>query len=579
MEMSSETNKKRKKDSRKKNKRTIELLSAADLEELAAIKQAKSLLKVSPSDRTQWRPMLFEPNEQNINAAHHLTWNIGPFRDAEFKFHDKHPLMILWKFQIKVKEADPATGKPKTNAEELKLDLKPEEHNCSLWPSTGATGYFSKVRTSYNGFVTNDTEVLHSLNLDELNTTASMDMFLNPNEDDLKQSKAFGNIPLYNNFGKSAAYIRSQLEETPNLNYPDPSAAALSPAGEGYRFAYGKLPCVPFTKFSPRMKKKMTGNSGGDTREEASSIIFPPKTMFRFDFSKTPKENYLHDFYWAQYSDIIASRQAPLTKDVYEYRKFITAAKVEYCITGLDIDVDKIFLRGFIRQISETLKNRLPLFNTYCTARRIQEIKLDDNKYPIMTYFIDQQSLGLGFVLMFRRELDMERDPTQPHPFSSQTCYRPNSLNRITILEGGDQGGEPIIFNEMDINNLAYENMDPTMWKFAEIAHAQGWISSNQIRNFWEMPYAQKSAREGGALGTGTGNVGVSNYFPVSLLDKNIRQNFAYFSSNGLKSNSLQIKLEFTTPLTAKWYMLIVSEYLVSLTFDSTTGNPSFHVV
>ena len=139
----------------------------------------------------------------------------------------------------------------------------------------------------------------------------------------------------------------------------------------------------------------MTGNSGGDTREEASSIIFPPKTMFRFDFSKTPKENYLHDFYWAQYSDIIASRQAPLTKDVYEYRKFITAAKVEYCITGLDIDVDKIFLRGFIRQISETLKNRLPLFNTYCTARRIQEIKLDDNKYPITTFFYHLYSLTL----------------------------------------------------------------------------------------------------------------------------------------------------------------------------------------
>jgi len=34
----------------------------------------------------------------------------------------------------------------------------------------------------------------------------------------------------------------------------------------------------------------MTGNSGGDTREEASSIIFPPKTMFRFDFSKHPRK-------------------------------------------------------------------------------------------------------------------------------------------------------------------------------------------------------------------------------------------------------------------------------------------------
>ena len=89
----------------------------------------------------------------------------------------------------------------------------------------------------------------------------------------------------------------------------------------------------------------------------------------------------------------------------------------------------------------------------------------------------------------------MERDSSQPDPFSSQTCFRPNTLNRITILEGGDQGGKPIIFNDMDINNLAYENPDPTMWKFAEISHAQGWISSTQIRNFWEMPYTHKRER------------------------------------------------------------------------------------
>ena len=232
---------------------------------------------------------------------------------------------------------------------------------------------------------------------------------------------------------------------------------------------------------------------------------------------------------------------------------------------------------GFIRKISETLKNRLPIFNTYCTARRLQEIKLDDNRHPIWTYYIDQQSLGLGFVLMFRRELDLERDISQPHPFSSQTCYRPPSLNRITVLEGGDQGGEPVVFNNMDINNLAYEQLDTTMWKFAENTVQQGWISLAQSRHFWEMPLVNGQAI---AKGAGeSGNVGISNYFPVSLLDESIRQNFAYFSSNGLKSNSLQIKLEFTKALTKSWYMLIVSEYLVSLTFDPETGNPSFKVV
>jgi hypothetical protein len=92
---------------------------------------------------------------------------------------------------------------------------------------------------------------------------------------------------------------------------------------------------------------------------------------------------------------------------------------------------------------------------------------------------------------------------------------------------------------------------------------------------FNKLPHAQKSAKGSAA----TGNVGISNYFPVSLLDENIRQNFAYFSSNGLKSNNIQIKLEFTSPLTKSWYMIIVSEYLVSLTFDPTTGNPSFQIV
>ena len=566
---------KKEKNHEKRNKNSIKLLSAAELEEIAAVKQAKSRLKVSASDRTEWRPMLFAPNEANINDANHLSWNIGPFRDAEFKFNDTHQLMILWKFTMTVKKADPATGKPDTTQPELNMDLKPEEHGCWPWPSTGATGYFNKVRTSYNGFVTNDTEVLHSINLDELNTMGSMDMFLNPNENDLEQAHNLGNIPMYNNNGKTIAHLKQKLCYTPNLNFPDPSAGANSPAGEGYRYAYGRLPCVPFTKFSPRMKKKMAENSGGDTREEVSSLIFPPKTMFRFDFSKTPKENYLHEFYWPGLTDMIASHQAGLDKDVYQYRNFNAANGTKYCITNVKLDVAKIYLCGFIRQISGTLKNRLPLFNTFCTARRLQEIKLDDNKYPVISYFIDQQSLGLGFVIMFRRELEMERDISKPHAFSSQTCYRPPSLNRITVLEGGDQGGEPIVFNDMDVNNLAYEQLDPSMWKFVENAEQNGWISFKQKRQFWELSYAQKSAKGSAA----SGNVGISNYFPVSLLDENIRQNFAYFSSNGLKSNNIQIKLEFTSALNKNWYMIIVSEYLVSLKFDPITGNPSFQIV
>ena len=573
METKNKNQKGKKEHTKNRNKNSIKLLSTAELEEIAAIKQGNSRLKVSASDSTQWHPMLFTPNEDDINAANKLTWNIGPFRDAEFKFHETHPLMILWKFNANVRRSDATTGKPDLTTPSVPLDLRPEKMGCWPWPSTGATGYFSKVRTSYNGYVTNDTEVLHSINLDELNTMASMDMFLNPDETDLDQSKSFGMTPLYNNFGKTISHLKTQLDYPPDLNYPDSTPKT---GEDGYRFAYGKLPCVPFTKFSPRMKKKMAENSGGDTREEVSSLIFPPKTMFRFDFTKTAKNNYLHEFYWPSYTDLQASNQATLSKGEYTYRKFMHNDE-EFCIESVDIDVQKIYLCGFIRKISQTLKNRLPIFNTYCTARRLQEIKLDDNRHPIWTYYIDQQSLGLGFVLMFRRELDLERDSSQPHPFSSQTCYRPPSLNRITVLEGGDQGGEPVVFNNMDINNLAYEQLDPTMWQFAENTVQQGWISLKQSRQFWEMPLrlGQNIAKGAGA----SGNVGVSNYFPVSLLDENIRQNFAYFSSNGLKSNSLQIKLEFTKALTKSWYMLIVSEYLVSLTFDPESGNPSFNVV
>ena len=116
----------------KRNKNSIKLLSTAELEEIAAIKQGKSKLKVSASDRTQWHPMLFTPNEDNINEANKLSWNIGPFRDAEFKFHDSHPLMILWKFTAHVRKTDDATGKPDLTKPLIDIDMRPEKMGC--WP-------------------------------------------------------------------------------------------------------------------------------------------------------------------------------------------------------------------------------------------------------------------------------------------------------------------------------------------------------------------------------------------------------------------------------------------------------------
>ena len=557
-----------------KKKKVLQIRSNAELEEAAAIKQAKSGMMISASDKSQWNPMFFSPNEKDINAAEKLTWNIGPFRDAEFKFHNIHPLVVQWKFNITVQEFDDTTGKPKTGAPEQKISLKPEAQGCYPWPTTGATGYFRKVRTSYNNFVTNDTEVLHSVNLDELNTIATMDLFLNPDEKYLQDVRHYGSVPLYNNGGNGITWIKEKIGYMPNLNYPDNTAAVTTNNGEGYYFSYGRLPTPPFTKFSPRMKKKMAENSGGDTREEVSSIIFPPKTIFRIDFTKTPKENYLHEFYWPAYTDQMGSKQETLTNGVYAYRTYAGGGKT-FAITAVECDVKDVFLYGYIREISQSLKNRFPMFNTYCTARRLQEIKLDKDRFPILSYFIDQRSLGLGFILMFRRELDLERDSTQPHPFSSQTCFRPASLNRITVLEGGDQGGDPIVYNNMDINNLAYKKLDPSMRKFADTAVRQGWISLKQARRYWETPYTENTA----AGTANVGDVGINNYFPVSLLDRSVRDKFDYFSTNGLKSNNLSIKLEFTEALMKQWYMIIISEYLVSITFDAKTGYPSFQIV
>ena len=338
--------KKRKKSDEKK-KKVLQILSNAELEEAAAIKQAKSSMMISASDKSQWNPMFFSPNEKDINAAEKLTWNIGPFRDAEFKFHNIHPLVALWKFTLTVQEFNDAAGTLKIGAPAVKLSLKPEAHGCYPWPTTGATGYFRKVRTSYNNFVTNDTEVLHSVNLDELNTIATMDLFLNPDEKYLQDVRHFGSVPLYNNGGNGLTWLKEKIGYMPNLNYPDNSAATTTNNGEGYYFSYGRLPTPPFTKFSPRMKQKMAENSGGDTREEVSSIIFPPKTIFRIDFTKTAKENYLHEFYWPGYTDQMGSKQETLTNGVYAYRTYIGGGKT-YAITAVEIDVKDIFLWGYI---------------------------------------------------------------------------------------------------------------------------------------------------------------------------------------------------------------------------------------
>ncbi|HAO14580.1 MAG TPA: hypothetical protein DDE71_03300, partial [Tenacibaculum sp.] len=127
--------KKKKSDRTEKRKRVLQISSNAEIEEAAAIKQAKASMTISASDKSQWNLMFFSPNESNINSAENLTWNIGPFRDAEFKFHKLHPLVILWKFMITVQEFDTTTGKPKVGANELKIRLKPEQHGCYPWPT------------------------------------------------------------------------------------------------------------------------------------------------------------------------------------------------------------------------------------------------------------------------------------------------------------------------------------------------------------------------------------------------------------------------------------------------------------
>ena len=77
--MEVEKRSKKRKKSDEKKKKVLQILSNAELEEAAAIKQAKSSMVISASDKSQWNPMFFSPNEKDINVAEKLTWNIGPF--------------------------------------------------------------------------------------------------------------------------------------------------------------------------------------------------------------------------------------------------------------------------------------------------------------------------------------------------------------------------------------------------------------------------------------------------------------------------------------------------------------------
>ena len=112
------------------------------------------------------------------------------------------------------------------------------------------------------------------------------------------------------------------------------------------------------------------------------------------------------------------------------------------------------------------------------------------------------------------------------------------------------------------------------MLAFAEKICRDGWISRKNIRNFWELPNT-----EDGILGTPSkGNVGAQNYFPVSLADTAAREKFNFYTSNSLRGESLNIKLQFSQPLSKRWYLIVISEYLVHVKFDLITGAPSFEV-
>ena len=86
----------------KKASRRLSILSGSEFENVSAAAQSKTKIDLSNSDDSEWELVEFSPMEDNINNAHHLTWNIGGFRDAEFKFDPVNSLVIYWKFSITV---------------------------------------------------------------------------------------------------------------------------------------------------------------------------------------------------------------------------------------------------------------------------------------------------------------------------------------------------------------------------------------------------------------------------------------------------------------------------------------------
>ena len=401
-----------------------------------------------------------------------------------------------------------------------------------------------------------------------------MDLFLNPDEKYLQTLNNFGRTYFRNNSANGSTFLKEKLGTTPNLNYPDNSAKAVNSDGEGYFYSFGSFPCMPFQKFSPRMRHLMNLNSGGDNRQELNSVIFPSRTSIRIELEKTPSSKYLHSWYFPAYTDQMGSKVETITLAQYRTFKNIDNSKT-YIIKDGHCDVQNVFLRGYVRPVLKLQKKNFPIFDTYCTVRRLHEQKLDSNRYPIFSYFNDTKHLGLGFFITFRRGLDLDADPTQEHPFSSSTCFRPNTLDRITILEGADQGGDPTIFQNFDIKGLSTKKNNITLKRYASYIQRAGFISEKHSRTFWELPFTEQTSQQGANVG----DTGICNFFPISLLSHKIRKNFVYFSTHNLRSENLMIKLEFTQPLLKTWYLVIVSEYLVSIKFDPMTGAPTFKYV
>ena len=98
---SKERGEKRRRDG-KKVSRQLTILSGSEFENVSAAAQSKTKIDLSNSDDSEWELVEFSPMEGNINNAHHLTWNIGGYRDAEFKFDPINTIVILWKFSITV---------------------------------------------------------------------------------------------------------------------------------------------------------------------------------------------------------------------------------------------------------------------------------------------------------------------------------------------------------------------------------------------------------------------------------------------------------------------------------------------